>query len=240
MALFDPSLFDDTSEHAAVEPITLWQRQSRTSSPGLTVDLYGGDPLTRAGVASHIAQYHDITLMPEANRHAGHAGNVAVALIDPLDVQAGVQLRKLATEYRRKVVLVVGELNEQQLTLVMEAGVSSVVWRHQATSPRLVKTIRATARNEADMPGDLLRRLLAQLERRDHGTVINTVPPGKPTQRELDVLELVSQGLGTREIADQLSYSERTIKGILHDVMMRLHLRNRAHAVAYAIREGYM
>ena len=42
----------------------------------------------------------------------------------------------------------------------------------------------------------------------------------------------------TGEIAKHLSYSERTIKNVIHDVTTRLQLRNRSQAVAYAMREG--
>jgi len=44
--------------------------------------------------------------------------------------------------------------------------------------------------------------------------------------------------LSTNEIAQQLLYSQRTVKGIVHDITNRFHLRNRSHAVAYAMQEG--
>ncbi|GAA3719229.1 response regulator transcription factor [Streptomyces tremellae] len=179
-------------------------------------------------------------VLSDSGHPLGDSTAVALVLDDRLDVKSVARLRKLAADYGKRVVLVIGELDEHRLDLVIEAGILSVVWRHQATPAQLVKAIRATARNEGDMPGDLLRRLLAHLERQARGTVLSTVATGRPTGRELNVLELVAHGLGTKEIAEQLSYSERTIKGILHDVMTRLNLRNRAHAVAYAIREGYM
>jgi DNA-binding CsgD family transcriptional regulator len=52
------------------------------------------------------------------------------------------------------------------------------------------------------------------------------------------VLRLVASGFSTQEIADELCYSQRTVKSILHDVTNRFQLRNRSHAVAYALREG--
>jgi DNA-binding NarL/FixJ family response regulator len=209
-------------------------------APGLTIAVYGGDPLTRAGVAAHLALHRDISVIPQAEASPDSIGDVAVLLVDQLDVQAEAQLCKLAADYKKRVVMVVDELTDHHLTRVLGAGISGIVWRHQANPDGLAKAIRAAARNEAHIPGNLLRRLLARLERRDQVTVMSTVQPGRPSQRELHVLELVSQGLGTKEIADRLSYSERTIKGILHDVMMRLHLRNRAHAVAHVIRQGYI
>ena len=58
------------------------------------------------------------------------------------------------------------------------------------------------------------------------------------SEREAEVLKLVANGHDTAEIAGRLSYSQRTVKNILHDVTTRLQLRNRSHAVAYAVREG--
>ena len=58
------------------------------------------------------------------------------------------------------------------------------------------------------------------------------------TRRELDVLSLLADGDSTREIAHQLSYSERTVKNIVHDVRRKLDGRTRAQAVAVAARRG--
>jgi DNA-binding NarL/FixJ family response regulator len=54
----------------------------------------------------------------------------------------------------------------------------------------------------------------------------------------VEVLRLLADGLDTSEIAHKLAYSERTVKNVVHDVTTRLQLRNRSHAVAYALREG--
>ena len=58
------------------------------------------------------------------------------------------------------------------------------------------------------------------------------------TDREIEVLRLLSEGLDTNEVSQRLYYSERTVKNIIHNVTSRLDLRNRTHAVAYAIRQG--
>jgi DNA-binding NarL/FixJ family response regulator len=55
--------------------------------------------------------------------------------------------------------------------------------------------------------------------------------------REQAVLSLVASGLSNREIAQQLSYSERTIKNVLHDVVTKLGVKSRSQAVAMAVRE---
>ena len=64
------------------------------------------------------------------------------------------------------------------------------------------------------------------------------IGPDGLSGREREVLKLLADGLGTNEIALALAYSERTIKNVIHDVTTRLNLRNRSHAVAYAVKAG--
>ncbi len=67
-------------------------------------------------------------------------------------------------------------------------------------------------------------------------------PPDHPGselgRRGIDVLRLLADGAGTREISDELGYSERTIKGVISDVERNLGARSRAHAVALAMRNS--
>ncbi|MGI8751354.1 MAG: helix-turn-helix domain-containing protein [Acidimicrobiales bacterium] len=58
------------------------------------------------------------------------------------------------------------------------------------------------------------------------------------SDREVDILRLLADGWDTAAIAVKLSYSERTVKQAIHDITTRLQLRNRTHAVAYAVRQG--
>jgi len=54
------------------------------------------------------------------------------------------------------------------------------------------------------------------------------------------VLRLMADGMSTREVAARLSYSERTIKFVVQDLMLRLNVRNRTQAVAMAVRNGWI
>lgn len=58
------------------------------------------------------------------------------------------------------------------------------------------------------------------------------------TEREQKVLRLVAAGRATREVAEEMCYSERTIKNVLHDISTKLDARTRSQAVAEAVREG--
>jgi len=58
------------------------------------------------------------------------------------------------------------------------------------------------------------------------------------SEREIEVLRHLADGRDTAEIAEAMAYSERTIKNIIHEVTTRLNLKNRSHAVAYAMKSG--
>lgn len=80
--------------------------------------------------------------------------------------------------------------------------------------------------------------VLAQLRRQVTAAAEVGRPPAELTTREIAVLRLMADGWRTPDIAGELCYSERTIKNIVYAVIDRLNLRNREHAVAYAVRAG--
>lgn len=67
---------------------------------------------------------------------------------------------------------------------------------------------------------------------------VEPADPDELTDRQVEVLELMANGHTNREIADQLFITERTVKYHTREILQKLHLRNRAQAVAYAMREG--
>ncbi|MGW7696239.1 response regulator transcription factor [Streptomyces asiaticus] len=207
----------------------------------LVVTVQDGDPLSRAGLVGYLRSQRNLSVA-EGRESApqSQGADVAVTIIDQIDSHTATRLRRLVAEMHKRVVLVTNTLDEMQLKTVLESGVQAIVWRHQATPERLVRAVESAARHEGDIPSDLLTRLLTQMERIRRREESTSEEARKLSPRELSVLELVAKGLDTREIATQLSYSERTVKGVLHGIMTRMYLKNRAHAVAFAIREGYI
>ena len=200
--------------------------------------VHAADPILREGAVGQLRPYPESDLREES---ASGPGTVALLVDDVLDETALVRLRRVVRSEGARAVLVVSALRESELLDVIECGVGAIVWRHEATSTRLVQAVLAAARGDGDLPADLLGRLISQV-----GTLHRSAAgrPGGPssglTPREVDVLRLVAEGLDTGEIAGKLSYSERTVKNVIHGLTTRLHLRNRAHAVAHALREGYI
>ena len=94
---------------------------------------------------------------------------------------------------------------------------------------------------------DHSRRFEAAAARRSssrHGSVIPFTPPATrevgqdPTAREIEVLQLVSNGLVNREIGERLFLSEETVKSHVRHLLAKLQARSRAHAVAVGFRRG--
>ena len=204
----------------------------------IPVVVQAPDPISRAGVRSQLGQHAVIDLLDSAE--AG-PGMVAVLVNEGPDETTLSRLRRLVRSDGARAVLVVNAIREAELLDVIECGVGAIVWRHEASAHRLVQAVLAAARGDGDLPADLLGRLITQvgsLQRTASGQ--SGVPLSGLVPREIDVLRLVAEGLDTGEIASKLSYSERTVKNVMHGLTTRLHLRNRAHAVAYALREGYI
>lgn len=193
------------------------------------------DPLSRDGVASQL-RGHGVDLVDE--RGLG-PDVVAVVVVDDMDDRAVGDVRSLRRRGVDHVVVVAARLDDAGLLAAAEAGASGVLRRGEVTPQSLVACVRSAAAGEGSLPPDLLSRLLGQVGRLQRQVL---APRGLTfsglTEREVRVLRLLADGLDTAEVGRQLFLSERTVKNVVHDVTSRLHLRNRTHAVAYALRQG--
>ena len=201
----------------------------------ITTYIHADDPISRAGVASQLRPRPEVRVLEGVDLEDATVSLVVSDRVAEPSLRAIRTLRQRGTS----VVLVVVEVDDGALVAAIEAGVAALVRRAEATPERLVAVIRSAAAGEAAVPPDLLGRLLNQVGHLQRQVL---APRGLSfavlADREVQVLRLVAEGLDTAEIATRLSYSQRTIKTVLHDVTTRLQLRNRSHAVAYALREG--
>ncbi|WP_205669842.1 MULTISPECIES: response regulator transcription factor [unclassified Amycolatopsis] len=184
------------------------------------VRVLAADPFLRAGLESALYGRGEFT---DAD------GGVAVLAVDEVD-DAAVEAIRTAKERNATVLLVTGKVDAPRAARAIEAGACGVLRREQACEQTLVSAVRAAATGHGTMPPDLLSDLFDARQ----------AVPAAPTldARERDVLRMVADGHETAEIASALAYSARTVTTIVHDITHRLRLRNRAHAVAFALREG--
>ena len=205
-------------------------------SAPITTYIHCTDPISLAGVVSQLRLRPEVRVVEELEVDTAW---VAVVVAEHLDDDTARVIRGLCRADRPRIVLVATTIDESTLGVAAEAGVAGLLRRTDATADRLVQAILRVAAGEGVVPPDLLGRLLEQV-----GSLQRQVlaPRGLTfsglTRREADVLRLLADGLDTSEIASQMCYSERTVKNVLHDLTTRLQLRNRTHAVAYAVREG--
>lgn len=204
----------------------------------IAVSVHAQDPITRAGLVAQLAHRPEVQVVDADD---AVAGGVTVVLADEVDDATLRAVRAARVGDANRVVLVATRLGDGDLLAAVEAGASSVLRRREATPDRVIDSVRVASTGAAEMSPDLLGQLLDHVGRLQRDVL---APRGLRfsglTEREVRVLRLMADGFDTLEIGQRLFYSERTVKSIVHDITSRLHLRNRTHAVAYALREGFI
>jgi DNA-binding NarL/FixJ family response regulator len=206
------------------------------STDRLHVFVYSGDPMLQAGAVGQMRLCHDVALVDDVDSAA-----VALVVADEVDQETARLCRVIARSNGIRIALVAARLDEAGLMAGIEAGVIAFVRRSEAVPERLSTAVRSAASGEGYVPPDLIGKMMlnfGRLKSQMHsprGLSINGF-----SDREIDVLRMVADGHDTSEIAHRLCFSERTVKGIIHDVTTRFQLRNRAQAVAYAARQGLL
>jgi DNA-binding NarL/FixJ family response regulator len=202
----------------------------------VAVRVVATDPLLAEGAASALNACAEITV-------AGpfQPPEVAVVMTDDLG-PAGIQLVQAVRESCPgvKVVLVASAFGPDEAVRAIEAGVTGLLLRRDAHVDALCRTVVAVASGDCAVPLDVLGQMLEDGAALASAAASTSWSPAPLSDRERAVLGLVADGQETGEIARQLCYSVRTVTSIMHAVTQRFRVRNRAHAVAYALRAGLL
>lgn len=103
------------------------------------------------------------------------------------------------------------------------------------TSPGdLIRAIREVHHGQSSLHPAIARKLVGEIQQPLRAPL--TEDP--LTEREVEILTLVAQGLPNQEIADRLVLSERTVRTHMTNILSKLHLANRTQAALYALRKG--
>lgn len=205
--------------------------------------------LFREGIAGLLSREPDIEVVGQA-RHGAEGVNLAEQLrpdVALLDIQmphcTGLEAARqlLATQPGLKIIMLTISESDQDLFTAVKAGAQGYLLKGSTSAGELVTAVRQVAVGEAIIAPSLAPRLLAeftalsqQQERepegegeKDEGALRQVL-----SEREMEVLELVGQGLKNREIADQLFISENTVRTHLRNILDKLHVQNRLQAAA--------
>jgi DNA-binding NarL/FixJ family response regulator len=139
---------------------------------------------------------------------------------------------RLAGDRPTRLVATVRDVTEQAIREMVDAGVNAILPHRTLTADTLVTSLRSVVAGNVALPADMLARLLLHVTQTSH------LGPAGLNTRERSVLRLLADGMDTRGIAEDLRFSERTVKNVVHDVLTKLNCRTRAQAVAVATREG--
>jgi DNA-binding NarL/FixJ family response regulator len=179
---------------------------------------------------------------------AGHAGSIAnawddngLALVDLiiLDDDLGGALafiEEVKAEHGVRVLLCVDNPTAAEVLDAVAKGAAGTLGRDVMTPDTLIAAVAAVAAGLYAFDSQAIRALTSAASPNGNGNHLASVG-GPFSAREQVVLRLVAAGLSNREIADRLSYSERTIKTVLHDIVTKLGVKSRSQAVAMAVRD---
>ncbi|MEU4096222.1 response regulator transcription factor [Streptomyces sp. NPDC026673] len=201
----------------------------------VSVVVLSEDRLTYEGAVAALSEYPGIRMLPWENHRSAQ---VLVAFSDDLSNRVLTVMGQVAeSQPDIQVVLVAESVSEPRLMRAIGFGVVSVLLRERITFAHIGNAVAAVRKGHSDVPPELLRHLIRHIRRVDR-TRTGDGYGLKP--REITVLSMLSDGLDTAQIARRLNYSERTIKSIVHGIVIHLGVSNRTHAVAHVIRAGLL
>jgi two-component system nitrate/nitrite response regulator NarL len=196
-------------------------------SDPIKVALLTDDPLLRTGVSSLLAQLGSIEVVDR--------DRAEVALWDA-GVDAGKTLARLS-ELRNLTVPTVAVVGDPaHVAPALAAGARGVVLRDQV-GPGIHAALAAVRSGLTVMDTALATSLVPAAPSRPDGAAPSK-GRGDLTEREKQVVQLLSEGLSNKLIADRLGISDHTAKFHVNGVMMKLGASTRTEAVVEAMRRG--
>jgi len=159
-----------------------------------------------------------------------------------MPVMDGVEAAGLIREQMPavKVVMLTVSEDETHVFRTIRLGVSGYLLK-DLRPEHLYEMLRAAGRGDTPLSPAIAGHLVSELL--EHGPmreapVASDGPESLLTRREIEILQLVAEGLSNKEIGWQLSITEGTVKNHVHNALEKLQLDNRIQAAAYIVRQG--
>ncbi len=211
-------------------------------SDPITVLLVDDHEMVRRGVRDFLETQGDITVVAEAGSGeeavrlaAEHAPDVALMDLIMPGMDGVEATRRLTTQSpRTSVVMLTSYHDDEHVFPAIRAGALSYVLKEIGPG-ELAEAVRKAAAGEAVLHPRVAARVVRELHgaRRDEPNAFREL-----SDRELEVLKLIADGLSNAEIAGRLYVSEKTVKSHVSNILGKLHLADRTQAAVYAWRQG--
>lgn len=196
----------------------------------LTVDDH---PLLRKGIAALVNAEADLKLIAEASNgkeaveaFRSHRPDVTLMDLQMPEVDGLEAIVAIRREYpEARIIVLTTYTGDMQVLRALRAGARAYILKG-LVHRELLDTIRAVHAGQKRIPPEIASELA------DHAT------DDQLTEREMEVVRLIAAGNGNKQIADQLSIGEATVKSHVTNILSKLGANDRAHAVTIALKRG--
>jgi len=200
--------------------------------------------LVRQGIRAFLELQPDLTVLGEADSGEAAVRMAAelvpdVMLMDLVmpgigGVEATRQVKQVSP--RSQIIVLTSYHEDEYIFPALRAGALSYVLKDVGPD-ELADTVRKAARGESVLHPRVAARVVQELRgtRRDTPNLFTDL-----SDRELEVLRLIADGLSNADIANKLIISEKTVKGHVSNILGKLHMMDRTQAAVYAWQQGLM
>lgn len=209
----------------------------------IRVLLVDDHTILRDGIRLLLSSQEDIEVVGEAGD--GEEAIVKARELKPdvilMDISLpkvnGIEATKMIKAERpeAKILILTMHEDEEYVFPLLAAGASGYILKKTASS-ELISALRAVAEGNAFLHPAVAKTVLEKY--RQGQPAPSAGGPDGLTEREVEVLRLVAQGLSNREIADRLFISIKTVQAHRSNIMEKLNLHDRVELAKYALRKG--
>jgi two-component system NarL family response regulator len=173
----------------------------------------------------------------EAIRKAEEAAPDVVLMDVRMPRMSGIEATRAIAEAvpTAKILMLTVSDEEEDLYEAVKAGATGYLLK-EISIEEVANAIRAVVTGQSLISPSMASKLLSEFNNLAKQAQQKVIAP-KLTDRELQVLKLVAQGMSNREAAETLFISENTVKNHVRNILEKLHLHSRMEAVVYAVRE---
>jgi DNA-binding NarL/FixJ family response regulator len=213
----------------------------------IKVMLVDDHVLFRKGVEALLTAHDDFDVVGEASNGEEAVEEVAackpdVILMDiDMPVCSGLDAVKMIKSKMPNVHIVMLTVSDddQDLFKAIKNGAEGYLLKNLEPKD-LYEMLHGILRGEAPITGIMASKILEEFRNPQPASESKSEGEDELTERELEVLGLIAEGLTNKEIAEALSITENTVKVHVRTTLEKLHLNNRVQAAVFAVREGLL
>lgn len=202
--------------------------------------LVDDHPVTREGVRILIDQEADLTVCGQADSAPAALQLIQklkpdLAVVDiTLKTTSGIELLKNVRALLPDLPVLIMSMHDESLYAerALRAGAKGYIMKHEA-SDRILVAIRSVLEGDLYLSERMKEKMLHRLVRSRKDEVVFTIDT--LSDREMEVFQLIGNGFGTRQIADKLNLSVKTIDSYREHLKLKLRLEKGADLVRHAI-----